>query len=68
MKTELVLKEIEVDEKVKPITHFQRMGNYWYVNRRFPFIHFMKEYIVIGNETKLYRWELETNKNRKTKT
>ena len=49
--------EIKIKKDTKPITHIVKMGGYWYINKFFPFIHFEEEYLILGNETKLYRWE-----------
>lgn len=50
-------------KELQPLRFVQKMGGYWYVDRRFPFIHFEKEYLIIGNETKLYRWEVSKREN-----
>lgn len=47
---------VEIDNLSEPATHIQRMRGGWYKNRIFPYLHYRKEYLVVGTATKLYKW------------
>lgn len=47
----------EIDTLEEPAKQIAKMGGYWYINRHFPFIHFMEEYIIIMTDNKIYKWK-----------
>lgn len=43
--------DLPIGVEVKQV---QRMGGYWYLDRKFPFIHFEKERLLIFTEKGMY--------------